>query len=168
MKFTIEPTAKLKIIALDPKREERVIAQFNPKEVQVDKAMQWQDHKSSDGTSGLEYTGGGTRTISLELFFDGAEEARSVRPDLDALHSLTEHFGTAHGQKRPPVVMVIWGSSVDDSIPSFPAVIESLGVKYTMFSDDGKVVRATATVKLKEAGTMYRNSHDKTGKRYAA
>lgn len=164
----IQPTAKLKIIALDPSRTERVIAQFNPKEVQIEKAMTWKDHKAANGTSGLEYTGGGIRTITLELFFDGVEDARSVRPDLDALQGLTEHFGTGDGEKRPPVVMVIWGDSMDDSIPSFPAVIESLSVKFQMFSAGGKVLRATANVKLKEAGTMFKSSKDKSGKRYAS
>ena len=36
----------------------------------------------------------------------------------------------------------------------FRCVIESLSTKYTMFSDQGVPLRATCTVKLKEADTV--------------
>jgi len=39
-------------------------------------------------------------------------------------------------------------------VPTFKCVIESLSVKYTMFSDQGVPLRATCTVKLKEADTV--------------
>jgi hypothetical protein len=43
-----------------------------------------------------------------------------------------------------------WGATVE----KFRCVIESLSTKYTMFSDDGVPLRATCTVKLKEADVV--------------
>lgn len=151
-----QPLAKLKILTLEPNDagDVRVVAQFNPKEVQIDRTVPWTPHPSKDDSLGLEYTGGTARTMSIELLFDAAEMSRSIRKELDALYSLTQHLGTGKAQKRPPLLTVIWGDSVDESLPRFPAVIESLSVKYQMFSADGKVLRATATVKLKEAGSL--------------
>jgi len=147
-----DPRAKLKILALDPPRTtHKVVAQFNPKEVQIDKAVPWQKHNHR-GTSKLEYTGSDPRSMSLELLFDGFETGQSVQPAIDDLNRLTEHIGTAVDEKRPPRVKVIWGPGTDSvSLPEFSGVVESVSVKYTMFSGDGVVLRATATVKLKEA-----------------
>ena len=147
--------SKLKILTLEPKEDGdiRVEAHFNPKEVQIDRTVPWQAHPSKDDSLGLEYTGGSARSMSIELLFDGVEDCRSVRAELDALQSLTENFGKGKAEKRPPLVTVVWGNSVE-ALPQFPAVVESLSVKCQMFSSDGKVLRATATVKLKEAGAL--------------
>ena len=44
----------------------------------------------------------------------------------------------------------MWGEVLD----GFKCVIESLTTKYTMFSDTGAPLRATCTVKLKEADVV--------------
>jgi len=148
------PVARLKILTLDPKEADvRVVAQYNPKEVQIDQSMGWTDPPTKDRALGLEFGGKGPRTMSIELLFDGAEEARSVRRELDALEGLTHNLGTGK-DAHPPRITVLWGESADDSLPRFPAVIESMSVKCQMFSADGKILRATATLKLKEAGTL--------------
>ncbi len=161
----LDPLAKLKIVPVDD-GPQTVVAQFNPKEVQIDKSVGWQDCPTKNGSIGLEYTGGkGARSISIELLFDRTEEkGASVREDLDALHALTMNVGSGAAVKRPPLVLVLWGDSMDHSIPNFPAVIESLSVKFQMFSSDGRVVRATATVKLKEAGTIKEGDEKKKKK----
>lgn len=149
------PLVRLKLVPAEP-GPETVEAQFNPKEVQIDKTIGWQDHPAKDGSFGLEFTGGkGARTMSIELLFDGSEQCRSVLPEIDKLNALTLNVGTAPALKRPPTVLVVWGAAVDEVLPRFPAVIESLSVKYQMFATDGRVLRATATVKLKEAGTIF-------------
>jgi hypothetical protein len=48
-------------------------------------------------------------------------------------------------------------------VPTFKCVIESLSVKYTMFSDQGVPLRATCTVKLKEADTVTGQSQSASG-----
>lgn len=150
---SIHPKAKLKIITLEKVDgvDITVEAQFNPKEIAIDKSVPWQPQKKK-GPNDLEYTGGAPRTMSLELLFDGFETGQSVQPAIDDLNRLTEHIGTAVDEKRPPRVKVIWGPGTDSvSLPEFSGVVESVSVKYTMFSGDGVVLRATATVKLKEA-----------------
>jgi hypothetical protein len=47
--------------------------------------------------------------------------------------------------------VVAWG---DRGLPKFQCVIESLSTKYSMFSSDGQPLRATCTVKLKEATSV--------------
>ena len=50
--------------------------------------------------------------------------------------------------RRPHVCVVAWAKK---DFPNFRCVIETLAVKYTMFSKDGRALRATCSVKLKEA-----------------
>ena len=49
-------------------------------------------------------------------------------------------------ERRPALVLIKWGTR-----PEFEGVLESVAVKYTMFSSEGFPVRATCTVKFKEA-----------------
>jgi hypothetical protein len=157
--MSIDPTAKLKIVSLEDPLV-TVVAHFNPKEVAVDRSVPWQKQKKK-GPADLEFTGGEPKTMSFELLFDGFETNTSVQTEIEKLHKLTDMVPAL---KRPPKVKVIWGTPADGAershesagggIPSFQAVIESVAVKYTMFTPDGKVVRATANVKFKEAADL--------------
>jgi len=150
---TIDPLAKLSIITLEGVPV-TVTAQFNPKEVSVDKAVPWQPQKKK-GVADLEYTGGTPMTMGFELLFDGFELGMPVQGEIAKLHQMTAHMGDSGDQKRPPKVKVIWGPGLDSvNLPQFNAVVESVSVKYTMFSPDGLVLRATATLKLKEAADL--------------
>ena len=64
--------------------------------------------------------------------------------------SVLEPGSADETKRRPHLCVVTWGTTV----PTFKCVIESLSVKYTMFSDQGVPLRATCTVKLKEADTV--------------
>jgi phage protein U len=55
-------------------------------------------------------------------------------------------------KRRPHLCVATWGKTVQD----FTCVIESISTKYTMFSEDGIPLRATCTVKLKEADVVAR------------
>jgi hypothetical protein len=146
------PNARLKILSLDPKEMLTVEAQFNPKELAQDKSVPWQKQKKK-GPADLEYTGCEPWTMSLELLFDGFEGEVSVLEKIESLKQLTQHFGTKPSERRPPKVRVIWGTG-REKLPSFDAVVESVSIKYTMFSADGQLLRATATVKFKEAADL--------------
>jgi len=153
MTFTIDPSAKLKIVSLELPTEVTVKAQFNPKEVGVDRSVPWQKQKKK-GPADLEYTGGEPKTMSLELMFDGFEQNESIQSSIADLYKLTEPMADKGDKARPTKVAVIWGSEGADNLPKFESVIESVSVKYTMFSPDGKVLRATANLKLKEANNL--------------
>jgi hypothetical protein len=102
----------------------------------------------------LEFTGAEGRSMTVELLFDGVESSgRSV--DVGSKVASLEKLAQARvpeakdpKQRRPHHCTVSWGAR---GLPKFNCVIESLSTKYTMFSSDGAPLRATCTVKLKEA-----------------
>lgn len=74
------PIAKLNIHSLDDTDDKYTLeVQFNPKELQVDKAVQWSAHKTSKADAPiLQFTGADGRSMSLELVFDGYETNTDV------------------------------------------------------------------------------------------
>ena len=144
----------------------QVEAQFNPKELQIDKTVPWQKksqaNKSGDTGIQLEFTGADGRSMTLELLFDGYENNVDVSGKVDKLNqmaSVLEPNSADETRRRPHLCVVKWGATV----PKFTCVIESLSTKYTMFSDQGVPLRATCTVKLKEADTVTGKSSSSSG-----
>jgi hypothetical protein len=136
----------------------QVEAQYNPKELQVDKAIPWtkanQSNKTNDEGIHLEFGGAQGRTMSVEMLFDGYEKNESVAPKIKTLEDLASVI-TAAGEKederRPHRCTISWG---EKGLPRFDCVIEHISTKYTMFSTEGVPLRATCTVKLKEANAV--------------
>jgi hypothetical protein len=161
--------AKLWLGSLDnPKLEVR--AQYNPKELQIDKQVPWEESKARDNRSGpnrternrsvqsdLTFNGAPKRSMTVELLFDTYEiEGASVEPDirrLEEMSSVQDPETRKPERRRPHHCIVAWGDSNFGMRP-FRCVIESLAVKYTMWDHDGTPKRATCTVKLKEAHQM--------------
>lgn len=150
--MSIHPKATLKIIGLEGESNNLTVpAQFNPKEVAIEKSVPWQPQKKK-GPNDLEYTGGSPRSMSFELLFDGFELGASIQGHIEGLQKLSD---MDPGLKRPPKVKVIWGTATEShNLPKFEAVIASLQVKYTMFSPEGLLLRATANVKFTEAADL--------------
>ena len=137
---------KLRITALAGEHQGEVLeAQFNPKEIEVDRTNPWLYHRLAPGF--LNYLGFEPARMSFELLFDGVEQSKSVQPRLDTLHRLSSVDDTLHS---PPRVKVAWGSAAG-AMPTFDGVIEAVSVHYLKFAGNGVPVRATATVKLIEA-----------------
>lgn len=128
-----------------------VTAQFNPKELQVDKQVPWSEHKSRGDHPPLEFTSGDPLGLSVELLFDTYESRANVHAaGVAQLQSFTMIVDDE--KKRPPMCLFLWGKH----FPSFMGVIESFQVRYTMFLADGRPVRATCALKLKQADTLSR------------
>ena len=154
-------TAKLTILSLDTNDE--VSAQYNPKELQIDKSIPWskvnQANKSNDQGIALEFTGAEGRTMSVELLFDGFEQGgktpkgtvKELIGKLETMASVWKPTSKNENERRPHRCSVSWGAG---GMPKFRCVIESISTKYTMFSSDGVPLRATCTVKLKEADVV--------------
>lgn len=146
---------KVYIISVDD-NSTQVEAQYNPKELQVDKAVTWnkKDRATPSDQPMLEFSGGQGRTLSIELLFDGYEQQTDVHAKyvskLLTLATIRNPKGT-DAEKRPHRVKLVWA---DGKLPNFLGVIESVSTKYTMFSRDGTPVRATCNVKLKEADEL--------------
>jgi hypothetical protein len=88
--------------------------------------------------------------MSFELMFDGFESGTPVQPVI----ALLQRFSSIDpGLKRPPKVRVSCGSQ-PGVMPVFEAVIETLSVRYLMLDPNGVVLRATAALRLKEAGHL--------------
>jgi hypothetical protein len=153
-----------------------VVAQYNPKELQIDKNIPWQKNsqpnKSPDAGIQLEFTGAEGRSMSLELLFDGYESGDGKIPatgktvletvnELNRLASPREPGSNDENKRRPHHCVVVWGKTIAKK--SFHCVIEQLSVKYTMFSNEGEPLRATCTVKLKEANSVKMKKDDATG-----
>ena len=128
-------------------------AQFNPKELAIDHAVPWKPHHQHRSDSPrLEFTGGAGRTLTLELLFDGYETGQSVEPtvlELANLSRIRDPDSNEEDLLRPHRVAVVFGGGAE-AIRPFKGVIESISTKYTMFLPDGRPVRATCSVKIKE------------------
>lgn len=160
---------KITIKSLDDGTE--VKAQYNPKELQIDRTVPWsppgETNKSNNSSTAaknnsgihLEFTGAQGRTLSVELLFDGVEKGAGkgfwvdVSKEvgkLEHLASVRKPGSSKEDDRRPHWCVADWGNS----LRAFRCVIESLSTKYTMFDSDGNPLRATCTVKLKEADSV--------------
>jgi hypothetical protein len=170
--MSFEPAkAKLSIGSLDEPGI-TVKAQYNPKELQVDQAVPWKkpdsanktgsqaegSSGSADGGIALEFTGAEGRSMSVEMLFDGYEPGNGRAVDVAGQVAILEKLAAVRDPKskeekmrRPHHCVISWG---DRGLPKFQCVIESLSTKYSMFSSDGQPLRATCTVKLKEATSV--------------
>ncbi len=135
-----------------------VTAQYNPKELQVDRAVPWTKHtnKSSEKGLQLEFSGADGRSASVELFFDEAERPNgSVLAAINTLETLAkvrDPNSSSDEMKRPHHCCLVFGSLYGPAV--FKCVIESVSTKFTMFSPTGAPIRATVNVKLKEADSV--------------
>ena len=156
---------KLHIGSIDPDVEADVVAQYNPKELSVDKKVPWSKHsytnKGNDlaskgrGHIAYEFTGSEGRTVSVELLFDafGSTPPVDVAEEvakLELLAAVKDPSSPDEDKRRPPLCLIVWS----DTLPSFKCVITQLTTKYTMFDSTGKPLRATCTVQLQEADSL--------------
>jgi hypothetical protein len=149
-----------------------VTAQYNPKELQIDITVPWSptgeankaNNQSNSGIH-LEFTGAQGRSLSVELLFDGYEpkgyhvNVASEVKKLEKLASVREPESKKEDKRRPHHCVAAWGGS----LKAFKCVIESLSTKYTMFDSSGNPLRATCTVKLREADSIKAGSGDSAG-----
>jgi hypothetical protein len=149
--------ARLMIGSLDDDKL-TVMAHYNPVELNVKKTISWEapapkgapTKRTSSQQDSHEYKGAPTRTLSLDLLFDGYEDDESVEPVVRMLETMTlvrDPESTKPELRRPHFCVVAWGR---DMRP-FRCVITSFAAKYSMFAKDGRALRATCSVELTEA-----------------
>lgn len=163
---------KFSIKSLDEPSKPAVTAQFNPKELQIDRSVPWTPTSDTAGTNNsaadaaatsggidMQFTGAKGRSLTVELLFDGVEKkdkdnSAKVSDQIGALEYLAAIRKDAPKQKeegrRPHHCVAAWGST----LKAFRCVIESISTKYTMFDADGNPLRATCTLKLLEADSV--------------
>ena len=137
-------------VTLKPVEGKNPPVMFNPTEMTINKSVPWQKSKTSEQGDApvLDFTAADSTIITFETAFDTMATDESVyRKHIVPLENLINADETL---KRPPLVKVIWGAD-SNSLPAFQGVIESMSSRYTMFLPSGVPVRATCTVRMKEA-----------------
>lgn len=140
-----------------------ITVMFNPESYAISKSVTWSPPQSSSGSGGktdrkvnapsLTFGGGGSRQLSLELFFDVSERPNQpdVRTETNQIVALTRMIRGDKGREEPPrVCEVSWGKAPIDSDFPFRGVMTSLTQKFTLFSAEGNPLRANLTVTFLE------------------
>jgi hypothetical protein len=107
----------------------------------------------------LVYGGGGSRTLTLQLFFDVTEGGADglttdVRAETNKIVALTRiQRGQGNERNQPPVCLVSWGQAPSATEPSdfpFTGVVTNLQQSFVLFRSSGVPVRANLTVVFTE------------------
>jgi hypothetical protein len=131
--------AKLVNVSVDPPQSIDVL--FNPTEYGVDRGASFAELQVPGLPMPiLQFVRGEARSLTLELFLDRTNSRQNVEDDLAALRKFVEIDSELHA---PPVCEFRWGRT------TFQGVVTSLKEKYSLFADDGQVVRARVSLSLK-------------------
>jgi hypothetical protein len=137
---------------LETERRERIPCLFNPAELKLALANSWDaDTKPGQQAPALQYRGGESGTLDLELMFDTTATGSAVTEHTNKLVKLmqvdTKLPGYSEKQQngRPGWVKFHWGS-----FHSFRCVITSLGITFTYFASSGTPLRANVSISLKQ------------------
>lgn len=150
-------TGDLVKLTITPEKGQVLHVMFNPNSYSISKSVTWNAAGATGGKGEtkrevnappLQFGGGGSRQLSLELFFDVTEQqGKDVREETDKIAILTRINREIRG-KRPPWCEVSWGGSALDF--PFKGVITSLTQKFTLFNHGGKPIRATLSATFTE------------------
>lgn len=148
-KLTIQPESKSKLPTI------KVL--FNPNTYSIVKSASWggpADRRKN--APALEFGGGQSRTLSLDLFFDTTEETDKAKKDVRNLTNQIVKLTRIErdldpDRPRPPFCKVSWGE-VNPPGSDFPftGVVTQLTQRFNLFLDDGRPVRANLTVAFTE------------------
>jgi len=116
-------------------------------ELVFDKEIPWTDSNGANNSddAAVEFSSGQPKTLSCELLFDTYKKREDVTGTGPS--QLLKLADADPALKRPPMVTFTWGPGKN----TFNGVIQTVGVKYTMFLPDGTPCRATVNLKVKEA-----------------
>lgn len=145
--------------------EASIAVNYSPAEMTFSKASQF----AEVAIPGLEqpllqFVRGEAETLNLELFFDSTDAgtgpaATSVTAQVEAFHKFVQIEGSSHA---PPLVKVMWGADFPGTAmgatqtagTTFTAVVLSVARRFTLFSPDGKPLRAIVSLVLKHYATV--------------
>jgi nucleoid-associated protein YgaU len=137
---------------------------FNPNSYSVSKAVFW-NQPGAGGHSAvaterrrnapaLQFGGGQSRTLSLDLFFDTTEETVDAKKDVRVLTNQIAKLGRISRslpRQRPPVCVVSWGKAEPPGSDfPFTGVLTQLTQHFNLFLPDGRPLRANLTVAFTE------------------
>lgn len=123
--------------------------QFNPKEFQLEKSANWKITPTTGAKKAPppQYLGANPSAITLEMFLDASDDASGdVSDTVQKLLDACIPTDKSHAKERPAPQAIRFGW---DKV-YFVGYVDKVSAKYTRFSADGKPIRATCTVSLKE------------------
>ncbi|MDZ4722105.1 MAG: LysM peptidoglycan-binding domain-containing protein [Roseiflexaceae bacterium] len=125
---------------------------FNPKEYSLSKQATWKEGETTaQNVPQLEFSGGKSQILTMQLFFDtyeakGNKDVRLHTNKILELLMVEEKVKDRKNQKgHPPRVLFSWGSTW-----TFEAVITTIKQTFTLFLANGTPVRATLDVTFQE------------------
>jgi len=131
---------------------------FNPSEYSIKKSNNTHPEPSpGKNAPAPQFQGGDPLTMTFQLFFDTYEGEEMMMDDvrdkytnklldLTSIEKKTLRTDPNAKKGRPPLVTFIWGDYW-----SFKGVLKDVGLKFTLFTSQGKPVRATADITLLQA-----------------
>lgn len=150
---------KLEIEPLPPSKLSPISVLFNPDTYRIAKSVTWSGARArgEDGLQNrelnapiLNFGGGGSRQLSLDLFFDITDPKHT--PPVDDVRHLTNkiveltRIERLEKSRRPPTCRVYWGDAPAGSDFPFVGVVSDLTQTFTMFRSDGKPARAHISI----------------------
>ena len=124
--------------------------QLNPKEVTMAKSASWviKKQKKAKSAPPATYEGADAQKMSVEMYFDETRQRDgSVVKNVEALFAACTPTSASNDANTPsaPWVKFSWGV-----LTGFVGYIKSVSAKYTLFSADGKPLRAVCSVAIEE------------------
>jgi hypothetical protein len=121
--------------------QKSVTVLFNPTDLSLDRGSRFTS-MSVPGLSMpiLQYIRGDSDVLNLELFLDCTDKGLDIETEIGKLEGFIQIDNSLHA---PPVVQFEWGKF------SFTGVVTSMRQKMTLFSEDGRRLRARIAITFK-------------------
>jgi nucleoid-associated protein YgaU len=167
--MALEKDRKLRITPQPPSKLKEITVLFNPTSYSVGKEVEWKppepptDESESQKAArtqrrvnapGLEFKGGESRVLTLDLFFDVTETTLVDGKPVVDVREITNHVVALTRiepkQGKPPVCLVQWGSAPVGSDFPFKGVVTNLKQDFTLFRSTGEPVRAKLSATFTE------------------
>lgn len=136
---------KAMFIAEYGKEKETFSVLFNPSEYDIVSTNKVSNGSMDDSSNVIQYSGGIDRTLSMKLIFytDGINE--SVQEDTDKLLKMI--FPQNKNKKYiEPKITFKWGDL------TLSGLVKDITINYTLFSEDGRPIRADTNISIVEKG----------------
>lgn len=120
---------------------------MQPTDIKITRSVTWSEGQAGESESGHAhpfYTfSGGTDTLDFSFMLDASENNDDLRDELEAIYDLAyPHHETSDGNKRAPLVKVVYGSF------AFSGVITKVDFDVTLFDEKGQFKRASVTLSM--------------------
>lgn len=134
---------------------------YNPKDFSINVAAKWAPKSNKGGLLSAEYNGPVPRSVQVEMFLDESDQEQGdISKDVKELMGFVNPTADSKSKDKPtaPHVDFTWGESI-----LFEGYIDSLAVKYTLFRHNGKPIRGSVTLTLKEFAEPEKGTNPTSG-----